>query len=136
MIARFLWDRTGANEFICVGLRETPGDVMPAGGGAEDCAVFCYDSGIGFFTRTDDGTDSEDQVIAAPGHINPIQLEVVIFGGVRVEFYMDNALVATHVTRVPIDTLRWQHLLYTDGGGGVTDVNMEILNGGCQECPA
>lgn len=136
MITQFLWDRTGANEFICIGLRETPGDVMPAGGGAEHCAVFCYD-GAQFFTRTDDGTNHEDQVFGAPGHISPIELEIIVFGGVRVEFYMDGAIVATHVTRRPTNSLRWQHMLYTDGGAGAaTEVNMEIRTGGVQEAPS
>jgi len=136
MITQFMWDRTGANQFHFIGLRETLGDVMPAGGGAEHCAGFCWDSVIGFFTRTDDGVDSQDVVFAAPGHGVQIQLEIIIFGGVRVEFYMDGVRVSTHTTRVPANTLDWQHLFYTDGGGGATDIDMEIRNGGVVECPA
>lgn len=134
MITQFMWDRTGANQFEFFGLRETLGDVMPAGGGAEHCAGFCW-NGAQFFTRTDGGVNNTDEVFAAPGHGVPIQLEIIIFGGVRVEFYMNGALVATHTTNIPTAALDWQHLHYTDGGGATTDVEVEIRNGGCQECP-
>lgn len=138
MITQYLWEYTGAYEHVFIGLRHTPGDAYPVAN--EDCAGFVYDStldpGAGtFFTYTIRGANVEYQPISAPGHAVPIQLEIIIFGGVRVEFYIDGVLVATHITRVPIDALYWQHLLVTDGLGGDTDIDVAIRNGGCQECP-
>lgn len=134
MITQFMWDRTGANEFVFFGLRETLGNAYPAA--AEESAGFHYDSATGFVARSSTAAGNEDTVMGvAPDHLGIIQLEVIIFGGVRVEFYIDGVLVASHTTRVPTANLRWQHILYTDGGGAATDVDVEILNGGCQQCP-
>jgi len=134
MITQFMWDRTGANQFVFFGLRETPGNAYPAA--AEESAGFHYNSATGFVARSSTAAGDEDTVMGvAPDHLGIIQLEVIIFGGVSVEFYIDGVLVATHTTRVPTANLRWQHLLYTDGGGAATDVDVEILNGGWQQCP-
>lgn len=133
MITQFIWDRSGANEFVFFGLRETLGNAYPAA--AEESAGFHYDSATGFVARSSTAAGNEDTVCTTPGHAAIYQLEIVIFGGVRVEFYINGVLVATHTTRVPTASLNWQHLLYTDGGGAATDVDVEILNGGCQQCP-
>jgi len=140
MITQYLWNRTGAGEFTFIGLRETPGNAYPAGGGAEHCAGLIYDTtapAATFFARSDDGTNHEDTNIPAAGlsHAVQHQVEIIIFGGVRVEFYIDGVIVATHVTRRPTNALYWQHLLYTDGSSaGVVD--LAVRNGGVQECPA
>lgn len=134
MITQFMWDRSGANQFVFFGLRETLGDAYPAS--PEHSAGFHYNSATGFVARSSDGVDDEDTVCTTPGHGAIVQLEVIVFGGHSVEFRIDGVLVATHTTRVPTATIDWQHLLYTDGGGAATDVDVEIRNGGVQECPS
>ena len=139
MITQYLWNRTGANEFVFIGLRHTPGDAYPVAN--EDCAGFVYDTVLDppgtFFAYSIRGANVEYTAIGVPGHTDQIQLEIIIFGGVRVEFYVDGVLVATHTTRVPSDALYWQHLLISDGGEGGpgADVDLSVRNGGVQECP-
>ena len=65
-----------------------------------------------------------------------VTLEIIIIGGVEVEFYIDGVLVATHSTRVPDLTLDWQHILVTAGAGGGDAIDVTVRDGWCQEAPA
>ncbi|GAG80614.1 unnamed protein product, partial [marine sediment metagenome] len=118
------------------GLRKTLGVAVPAA--TEDHAGFIWD-GTDFFASSDDGAAIQQTDLTDPSTGDLVQLEVIVFGGLttvgRVEFYIDGVLVATHVTRIPVDPLDWQHLLQTAGLGTGDLVQVTVKNGGCQECP-
>lgn len=121
------------------GLRETLNDYIPdITGAGEQCAGFDWDgttfraistngAGAGIFTN-----------LTLPSTDVQHQLEVIIFGGVQVEFYVDGVLVATHdtVAGIPTAVLDWQHLLESPGVGVPADIDVTVRNGGCQECSA
>ncbi len=122
-----------ANVTMFYGLRKTLGDYVPAA--TEDHAGFIWD-GTNFKASSDNGVATETTNLALPSTGAQHQLEVIVFGGVRVEFYVDGVLVATHTTRVPSAVLDWQHLLETAGGGTGDVIDVTVRNGGIQECPA
>lgn len=118
------------------GLRETLGNAIPDIT-AEECAGFDW-NGTNFRAISSDGITGVATNLTIPTVDTHVQLEVIVFGGVRVEFYVDGVLVATHSTAagLPSAVLDWQHLLnnYT-GGGAAGDIDVTVRNGGCQECP-
>ena len=67
-----------------------------------------------------------------------VQLEVIVFGGQAVRFFVDGVLVVTHnvAAGIPDVALDWQHLLETAGAGGGDVVQATVRNGGVQECPS
>jgi len=137
-ITQIAVDTFHADADMFFGLRETLGDAVPDIT-AEECAGFDWDGanfraissdggGVGVATNLDEPTTDVQH-----------QLEVVVIGGVQVEFYVDGVLVATHDTAdgIPAVVLDWQHLLNNGaGGGGAGDIDVTLRQGGCQECSA
>jgi len=115
------------------GLRETLGAAIP--GAAEEHAGFDW-NGANFRAVSGDGAVQEATNLTAPSTGAQHQLEVIVFGSVSVEFYVDGKLVATHVTRVPSAALDFQEYEISDGGGGATTSDVTLRNGFIQECPA
>ena len=130
-------DSFDAHVTMFFGLRETLGAAVPAA--TEDHAGFIWD-GTNFKASSDDGVAIQATNLDTPSEGAQHQLEVIVFGGVTtvgwVEFLVDGALVATHVTRIPVDALDWQKLLATAGAGGGDIIQVTVRNGGAQECPA
>jgi len=119
------------------GLRHTLGDAIP-NVAAEECAGFDWD-GANFRAISSDGVTGQTTNLTTPTVDTHVQLEVIVFGGLKVEFYVDGVLVATHSTLpdgVPDATLDWQHLLETAGADGGDVIQVTVRNGGCQSCPA
>ncbi|MBA7615678.1 hypothetical protein ES703_22963 [subsurface metagenome] len=121
------------------GLRETPDDYVPdITGAGEQCAGFDWD-GTDFRAISTNGAGAGISTnLTIPTINTQVQLEVIIFGGVQVEFYVDGVLVATHntVAGIPTAVLEHQHLLNNGAGGGAAaDIDVTVRNGGCQECP-
>lgn len=137
-ITQIVVDNFHADARMFFGLRETLNDYIPdITGAGEQCAGFDWDgttfraistngAGAGIFTN-----------LTLPSTDVQHQLEVIIFGGVQVEFYVDGVLVATHNTAagIPTAVLDWQHLLESPGVGAPADIDVTVRNGGCQECP-
>jgi len=136
-ITQIAVDSFDAEVTMFFGLRETLGDAVPAA--TEDHAGFIWD-GTNFKSSSDDGVGIQENNLAEPSTDVLHQLEVIVFGGVttvgRVEFYVDGLLVQTHVTRIPVHDLDWQHLLPTAGGGLGDAVDVTVRGGGVQQCPA
>ena len=136
-ITQIVVDSFDAEVTMFFGLRETLGDAVPAA--TEDHAGFIWD-GTNFKSSSDDGVGIQENNLAEPSTDTLHQLEVIVFGGVTtvgwVEFYVDGLLVQTHVTRIPVNDLDWQHLLPTAGGGGGDEIDVTVRAGGVQQCPA
>lgn len=119
------------------GLRHSLDDDIP-NIAAEECAGFDWD-GANFRAISSDGAAGQFTNLTTPTVDTHVQLEVIIFGGVEVEFYVDGILVATHSTLpdgVPDATLDWQHLLETPTGGVGDVIQVTVRPGGVQECPS
>ena len=118
------------------GLRAVLGNAVP--GAAEHHAGFDWD-GTNFRAISSNGAGVGQQTnLTTPSVSAQHQLEVIVIGGVQVEFYIDGDLVATHDTAAgrPTAALDWQHLLATAGGGTGDVIYVTVRPGGCQECPA
>jgi len=115
------------------GLRQTLGAAVPAA--TEHHAGFTW-NGTNLIATSDDGTASETTNLATPSVDVLHTYELIIVGGVQVEFYVDGVLVATHATRVPTNALDWTYLLESAGGGAAADVVNTIKESGYQECVA
>ena len=135
-ITQIVVDSFDAEVTMFFGLRETLGDAVPAA--TEDHAGFIWD-GTNFKSSSDDGVGIQENNLAEPSTDTLHQLEVIVFGGVTtvgwVEFYVDGLLVQTHVTRIPVNDLDWQHLLPTAGGGLGDAIDVTVRGGGVQQCP-
>lgn len=131
-------DNFHADADMFFGLRETLGDAIPDIT-AEECAGFDW-NGANFRAISSDGAGVGVATdLATPTVDVQVQLEVIVFGGGNVEFYVNGVLVATHTTAAgrPSAVLDWQHLLNNGAGGGAAgDIDVTVRNGGCQECPA
>ena len=130
-------DAFDAHTTAFYGLRETLGNDIPDIA-AEECAGFDWD-GTNFRAISSDGVTGQTTNLTTPTVDTHVELEVIIFGGISVEFYINGALVATHSTLpdgVPSAALDWQHLLETAGAGGGDVIQSTVRNGGCIECPA
>lgn len=134
-------DNFHADVTMFFGLRQSLGDAVPLA--AEHHAGFAWDnldvSVNKFWAISSDG--AQQIILLTTPTVNVhVQLEVIVFGGVTtvgwVEFYIDGVLVATHITRIPVNGLDWQHLLATLGGGADVDIDVTVRNGGCQEAPS
>ena len=132
-ITQIAHDAFDAHTTAFYGLREVLGDYVPAA--TEEHAGFVWD-GTDFQASSDDGAATETTNLAEPSTDAQHQLEVIIFGGVRVEFYVGGTLVATHTARIPSAALDHQHLLETAGLGGGDAIDVTVRNGGVAECPA
>ncbi len=128
-------DAFDAHVTMFFGLRETLGNAAP-NLAAEECAGFDWD-GTNFRAVSSDGITGETTNLTTPTVNVHVQLEVIIIGGVQVEFYVDGVLVATHSTAagLPAAVHDWQHLLATAGAGGGDVIQVTVRQGGCQECP-
>lgn len=115
------------------GLRETKGDNVPVAN--EDHAGFEWD-GAAFNAVNCLGANKSTQALATPSPGTHVQLEVIVLGGVQVEFYIDGILVHTETSNVPTAVLDWQHLIEALGNSSGNTVNVTVRNGGTQECPS
>jgi len=115
------------------GLRQTLGAAVPAA--TEHHAGFTW-NGTNLIATSDDGTASQTTNLTTPTTDVLHTYELIIVGGVQVEFYVDGVLVATHATRVPTNALDWTYLLESAGGGAAADVVNTIKESAYQECPA
>ena len=131
-VGKIAVDSFDAHVTMFHGLRETLGDAIPLA--AEHHAGFNW-NGTNFRAVSSDGAVIEATNLTTPTVNVQVTLEVIIIGGVEVEFYIDGILVATHSTRVPTNTLDWQHELVTAGAGGGDAIDVTIRDGWCQECP-
>jgi len=55
---------------------------------------------------------------------------------VKVEFYVDGVLVATHSTRYPAAAMFWQELVHGTGTGAASACDTTLRRGRVQECPS
>ncbi|MFH1485897.1 MAG: hypothetical protein ABIH46_07495, partial [Chloroflexota bacterium] len=123
------------------GLRETIGNAVPDPAGAEEYAGFDWD-GTDFRAVSSDGGGVGVQTAVATDPIVDVhhQLEVIIFSGVQVEFYVDGVLVATHSAAAGLPNaatfLDWQELIHALGTGAAAAGVVTVRRGGVQECPA
>jgi len=119
------------------GLRGILGPSIP--GMAEECAGFDW-NGVNFRAISSNGGGvGANTHITLPSLNVQHQLEVIVFGGKEVVFYVDGARVATHdaAAAIPAAALDWQHLLSNGAGGGpAVDIDVTVRPGGCQECPS
>jgi len=114
------------------GVRATLGDAFPAA--AEQHAGFIWD-GANFYASSSDGV-AETTNLATPSTGAQHTLEVIVFGGVKVEFYVDGVLGATHSTRYPAAAMYWQELVHGAGTGAASACDTTLRRGRVQECPA
>lgn len=136
-IVQIVVDSFDAHVTMFFGLRETLGNAIP-NIAAEECAGFDW-NGTNFRAISSDGGGAGVATNLTTPSVNvQHQLEVIVIGGIQVEFYVDGVLVATHATAAgrPVTVLDWQHLLATAGAGGGDEIDVTVRNGGCQECPA
>ena len=130
-------DTFHADADMFFGLRETLGAAIPDIT-AEECAGFDWDGAAFRAISSDGGGVGVFTDLTTPSVNVQHQLEVIVIGGVQVEFYVDGVLVATHATAagMPIVALNHQHILNNGvGGGGAGDIDVTVRNGGVQECP-
>ena len=120
------------------GLRQTLGGAVPTGAGAENYAGFDWD-GTNFRAVSSNGAGVGAQTnLTSPSLGVRHVLEVIVLGGVQVEFYVDGVLVATHstVAGLPTGAMDWQELIATTGAGAATTSNITVSDGFIVECPA
>jgi len=119
------------------GLRETLGGVIPDIA-AEECAGFDWDGTNFRAISSNGGGVGLDTHLATPSTDVQHQLEVIVFGGAKSEFYVDGVLVATHSTAAsrPAVILDWQELIHGLGTGADSAGVVTLRRGGVQECPA
>jgi len=119
------------------GLRAVLGAAVPTI--AEHHAGFIWD-GTNFTASNSvgDGANIQTTNLAIPSTGAQHQLEVIILGGVKVEYYVYGVLVATHATvaALPTAALHFQEYEISDGGGGGTTSDVTLREGFIQECPA
>jgi len=115
------------------GLRETLGNNVPVAG--EHHAGFEW-NGTNFQAVNGDGAAKQANNLTAPANAIHVQLEVIVIGGVQIEFSIDGVLVHTETTNIPTAVLDWQHLNEALGNNSATTVNVTVRPGGAQECPA
>lgn len=126
-------DSFDAHVTMFFGLREILGNAIPVAG--EEHAGFDW-NGTNFRAISSDGAVQEATNLTTPTANTHVQLEVIVLGGVQVEFYVNGVLVATHSTRIPgAAWLSWQHLLATAGAGAGDVIQVTVKNGGCARCP-
>lgn len=117
------------------GLRATRGNAVPGMG--EDHAGFIWNGAMFAASSSDGGGVGSQILLATPSTNEQHQLGVIVFGGQRVEFYVDGDFrFVVAAIGIPDATLDWQHLLATAGGGGGDEIDVTVRNGGVQECPA
>ena len=114
------------------GVRATLGDVFPAA--AEQHAGFIWD-GTNFYASSSDGT-AQTTNLTTPSTAAQHTLEVIVFGGVKAEFYVDGVLLATHFTRYPAAAMYWQELIHGTGSGAASACSTTLRRGRVQECPS
>lgn len=124
-----------ANNTQFHGLRATLAATIPAV--AEIHAGFKW-TGTQFLCSSSDGAGvGQTTLIATPSTGVQHQYQVICFGGKRVEFYVDGALVATHANAagLPSGEMQWCKL---NNNTGITAsvVNVGVRRLYCQECPA
>ncbi len=137
-ITQIAVDNFHADADMFFGLRETLGNAIP-NIAAEECAGFDWNGANFRAISSDGGGVGQTTNLTTPSVNVQHQLEVIVLGGVQVEFYVDGVLVATHATAGgrPSAALDWQHLLNNGAGGGAAaDIDVTIRPGGAQECPA
>jgi len=119
------------------GLRATLGAAVPTS--AEHHAGFIWD-GTNFKAQNSvgDGVNIQTTNLATPGAGAQHQLEMIVFGGVKVEYYVDGALVATHTTvaALPTAALDFQEYEISSGAGGATTSDITLREGFIEQCPA
>lgn len=129
---QFSSDSFPANSSMFFGLRATLGDAVPAMN--ENHAGFRW-NGVNFIASSSNGGGvGVADNCTTPSTGVQHQLEIIIFGGVQVEFYIDGVLVFTHATAAgrPTGELSWQDLL-VNAAAQTIDVSLRRFF--LQECP-
>jgi len=127
------WATAATNFKMFFGLRETLGDNVPVAN--EDHAGFEWDA-TNFNAINGLGANKSSTALTTPGNGVHVQLEVIVVGGVQVEFYINGVLVHTETNNVPAAVLDWQHLMEALANSTATTINGTMRNGGTQECPS
>ncbi len=117
------------------GLRGVLGAAVP--GAAEHHAGFKWNGANFIASSSNGGGVGGTTNLATPSTGAQHQLEVIVIGGIKVEFYVDGALVATHTTaaKIPTAALYFQEYEVSTGGGGATTSDITLREGFVQECP-
>ncbi len=130
---QFSEDSFPANCTMFLGLRATLGNAVPAMN--EIHAGFRWDGTNFIASSSNGGGVGVADNCTTPSTGAQHQLEVIILGGIQVEFYIDGALVFTHATAagLPSGEMNWQVLLIT---AAIQTVDLSVRRLSVQECPA
>lgn len=132
-VDNFVVDTWSANAKFFTGFRATLGNVIPTA--AEIHAGFIWD-GTNFTASSSNGAGvGQTTNLTTPSVNVQHTYEFIIYGSIKVEFYVDGLLVATHsnAAGLPSGLVDWQKLLTTDGGGA-DYMNVTLRTGFKQEC--
>ncbi len=122
-----------ANSSMFFGLRAALGAAVPAMN--EIHAGFRW-NGANFIASSSDGAGVGVADNCTTPSVNvQHQLEIIILGGIQVEFYIDGVLVFTHATAagLPSGEMQWQ-IISIDAAAQTIDVSVRRMF--CQECPS
>ncbi len=102
---------------------------------AEAHAGFIWDGANFKVSCSNAGGVGSSGNIATPSTAIQHTLEIMIYGGVRIEFYVDGVLVQTLTLNLPAVEMGWMNLNVNTGvSGAVTNVTLRRTT--CRECPA
>lgn len=123
-----------ADATVSFGLRQTVGSGQP-NPAAESFAIWRWNGTI-LAAVVANATAETSATITTPSAGVELDFEILIIGGVQVEFYLGGALVATAVLTLPTGTLDMFILETTTGAGGATVQTLTAKEFGCAECVA
>ena len=123
-----------ANNSQFHGMRATLGAAIPPA--AENHAGFIWDGTNFKCSSSNGGGVGQTSNLTTPSTGVQHQYQIVVYGSLMVEFYVDGALVKTHINAagIPSGDLQWQKL---NANTGITAsaVNVTVRRLYCQECP-
>lgn len=122
-----------ADTYMFFGLRTTQPTTIPT---TENHVGFIWD-GTNFKTSNADGSTQVTHILTTPAANQQHQLDILTYGGVKIEFYVDGQLVVTETTYLPTGELQFQDLLYNDGTTPpASAAYVTIRRMSCHECPS
>lgn len=118
------------------GLRGALGAAVP--GAAEHHAGFIWTGAAFNASSSNGGGVGATTALTTPSTGAQHTLEVIVVGGLQVEFYIDGILVATHAAAagVPTAALSFQEYEISTGAGAATTSDITLRSGFTVECPA
>lgn len=121
-----------ADSYMFFGLRTTLSATLPT---TESHFGFQWD-GTNFITSNADGVTQKTNVLTTPTTGAQHQLDIIVYGSVKIEYYVDGKIVATETSNLPTGELTWQKLLFNDATTApLATVYVTLRRMSCHECP-